>query len=238
MNHLLRRMHPHQTRRGSSTTRSGAALAPRPGRPQAGRLPGPHGWEHSPTKLGRITARHWAERGGDRFSAPVLPLVEVRATSNFSGANPRRRQGRRRHGSPPARQCRSPNGSNGSVAVSMVGGHHYGDCRRIAYEPSRLGEAPSGYPRQWQTPSIRSSGTGSAGRTGWRWAGANTAGWWRQPNTGATHCSNTSGRSWMGHCLGAGSGCCRCLSLPGGVHPHSGEDLSIGYDSHHSEVVR
>ena len=108
-------------------------------------------------------------------------------------------------------------------------------------ERMKLGEAPDSYPRP-VAGAVRTTAASRDQRSVCARAGrrAIPSALSRPRSTAATHCSNTFTRSWKARSPGPpGSRGQSCCSQRGGDFLfESGQDLSIGYDSHNSEVIR
>ncbi len=204
---------------------------------------GPHGWEYSATNLGRITALGIGpSEGVIGFQRQVLPLVEVRADFELSREQLRDVD----RGADDTDLGPLDNAAHQMAITENVAVFHgwqdviTGIVEASPYEPSRLGEAPSGYPRHVANAIDSLLGNGVSGPYGLALG--------RDQYRRVVETTEHGGYPLLEHLRkildgpivwAPGVDGAVVVSLRGGDFIlDSGEDLSIGYDSHDSEVVR
>jgi len=204
---------------------------------------GPHGWEYSATNLGRTDPLSSAPcTGVTGFQRRVLPLVEVRAGFELSRAELRDADrgaedadledlDRAAHQIAVAENKAVFHGWNGAMT---------GIEEATPHEPISLGGAPDDYPRPVAAAVERLLHNGISGPYGLALGGEQ----YQRVAEGAEH----GGYPLLEHLRkilegpivwAPGVGGALVLSLRGGDFLlESGQDLSIGYDSHDGDVVR
>jgi uncharacterized linocin/CFP29 family protein len=205
---------------------------------------GPHGWEHSATNTGRTKALGQApgEEGVLGFQRKVLPLVEVRADFELSREQLRDAdRGADDTDLSPLDQAAHRVAVTENTAVF----HGWPDvitgiADASPYEEARLGEASSGYPRQVANAIDSLLWNGVSGPYGLALG--------RDQYRRVVETSEHGGYPLLEHLRkildgpivwAPGVDGAVVVSLRGGDFIfESGEDLSIGYDSHDNEVVR
>lgn len=204
---------------------------------------GPHGWEYSATNLGHV--RPLGSRPGDGvlgFQRQVLPIVELRADFELSREQLRDAdRGADDTDLGPLDQA----AHQLAVAENVAVFHGWQDVltgisEASPYEPVRLGEAPSGYPRHVANAIDWLLGNGISGPYGLALG--------RDQYRRVVETAEHGGYPLLDHLRkildgpivwAPGVDGAVVVSLRGGDFIlDSGEDLSIGYDSHDSEVVR
>ena len=208
---------------------------------------GPHGWEHSATNLGR-TSRSAGDADARASAALPAPRAaagraagRLRALARGARATPiaapTTSTSSRSTGRPPDRDRREhrrlPRLGSGAID---------GIAEASPHEPrSRSATPPTAYPRHvaGAVELLLAQRDRRALRAGAR-AASSTAASSRPPSTAATRCSTTCARSSSGPIVWApGVEGAVVLSLRGGDFLfESGQDLSIGYDSHDADIVR
>ena len=205
---------------------------------------GPLGWQHSATNLGRIAALDAPFDGVTAAQRRVLPLVELRAPfdvlraeladsdrgaedTDFDDA----RRGRARSSPRP----RTPRCSTASRQRASS----------ASQRPRRTTAIPLGK-RLQPLPAARRQGGRAPARGRHRRAlrhgaraGAHTSSCSRAPRTAAGSCSTTCARSSADRSCGRpGVEGAVVLSMRGGDFLfESGEDISVGYESHGGDAV-
>jgi uncharacterized linocin/CFP29 family protein len=204
---------------------------------------GPHGWEYSATNLGHTVALGVGPGDGViGFQRRVLPLVELRADFELS-----------------REQLRDADrgADDTDLAALDLAAHQIAIAENVAvfhgwqgvvtgiaeaspYDEVRLGEAPSGYPRHVANAIDSLLGNGIAGPYGLALG--------RDQYRRVIETAEHGGYPLLEHLRkildgpivwAPGVDGAVVVSLRGGDFIlDSGEDLSIGYDSHDSEVVR
>jgi uncharacterized linocin/CFP29 family protein len=205
---------------------------------------GPHGWDYSATNLGHTAELGQApgEDGVIGFQRRVLPLVEVRADFELSREQLRDAdRGADDTDLGPLDQAAHKVAVTENVAVF----HGWQDVitgisEASPYEKARLGENPSGYPRQVANAIDGLLGNGVSGPYGLALG--------RDQYRRVVETAEHGGYPLFEHLRkilegpivwAPGVDGAIVVSLRGGDFViDSGEDLSIGYDSHDSEVVR
>ena len=204
---------------------------------------GPHGWEYSATNLGHVKALGLGPGDGVLgFQRQVLPIVEVRADFELSRDQLRDADrgaddtdlgplDRAAHQIAIAENVAVFHGWQGAVT---------GIDEASPYEQARLGEATSGYPRQVANAVDSLLGNGISGPYGLALG--------RDQYRRVIETAEHGGYPLLEHLRkildgpivpAPGVDGAVVVSLRGGDFIlDSGEDLSIGYDSHDSEVVR
>ena len=205
---------------------------------------GPHGWEHSATNLGRTTPLGSAAGRGRLGSAAACPAARraARRLRALARGAARRRSRRRRHRPRGARQGRPPDRDRRERGrlprlARRDHGHRGGLAPRA--DPARRdgGRLPAPSRERRRAAAVQRH---RRRRTVSRSGASSTAAWSRPPSTAAIRCSSTCARSSKDRSSGRPAWTARwSLSLRGGDFVfESGQDLSIGYDSHDADVVR
>jgi uncharacterized linocin/CFP29 family protein len=204
---------------------------------------GPHGWEHSATNLGRTSPLEKApSRGVSALKRRVLPLIELRASFELSRSELRDADrgaddmdvgalDRAAHEIAVAENVAVFHGWDG--AITGIG-------EASPHEPVKLGDSSEGYPGQvaGAVEQLLCSGiTGpyglALGREQYRTV-VETTEHGGYPLLDHLHKILEGPIVWAPGVKGA-----VVLSLRGGDFVfESGQDLSIGYDSHDNEVVQ
>ena len=204
---------------------------------------GPHGWEHSATNLGRTTALASSPcEGVSGLQRRVLPLVELRADFELSREELRDAD----RGADDTDLTVLDNAAHQIAVAENIAVFHgcpgaiTGISEASPYGDMALGEDPDGYPRQVAAAveTLLANGVGgpygmALGREEFRRV-IETAEHGGYPLL--DHLAKILGGQlvWAPGVNGA-----VVLSLRGGDFVlDSGEDLSIGYDSHDADVVR
>jgi uncharacterized linocin/CFP29 family protein len=244
MNHLLRSHAPisdagWELLDGEARERLTPALATR----KLVDFSGPHGWEHSATNLGRTSPLSSAPcEGVSGLQRRVLPLVEVRADFELSLAELRdadrgaddtdlEQLDKAAHQIAVAENIAVFHGWDG--AITGIG-------EASPHEPAQLGDAPEGYPRQLAGAVERLLGSGIGGPYGLALG--------REQYRRVVETAEHGGYPLLDHLRkilegpivwAPGVTGAVVLSLRGGDFVfQSGQDHSIGYESHDGEVVR
>jgi uncharacterized linocin/CFP29 family protein len=204
---------------------------------------GPHGWEHSATNLRRTTPLASAPCDGvSGLQRRVLPLVEVRADFELSRSELRDAD----RGAEDA-DLEPLDKAAHQIAVAenkaVFHGWHgamTGIEEATPHSPIPLGDTPDDYPRPVAAAIERLLGLGVSGPYGLALGGEQ----YRQVAEGAEH----GGYPLLEHLRkilegpivwAPGVGGALVLSLRGGDFLfESGQDISLGYDSHDGDVVR
>jgi uncharacterized linocin/CFP29 family protein len=204
---------------------------------------GPHGWEYSATNLGHVKPLGLGPGDGVLgFQRQVLPIVEVRADFELSRDQLRNAdRGADDTDLGPLDRAAHQIALAENVAVF----HGWGDVvtgisEASPYEQSRLGEATSSYPRQVANSVDWLLGNGISGPYGLALG--------RDQYRRVIETAEHGGYPLLEHLRkildgpivwAPGVDGAIVVSLRGGDFIFdSGEDLSVGYDSHDSEVVR
>jgi uncharacterized linocin/CFP29 family protein len=244
MNHLLRELAPitesgWQLLDQEARERLKPALAAR----KLVDFSGPHGWEHSATNLGRTDPlASGPSEGVSGLRRRVLPLVEMRADFELSRAELRDAD----RGADDTDLEPLDNAAHEMAAAENAAVFHgwQGAINGIAeaspHEPIPLGPAAAGYPRPVASAVERLLLSGIAGPDGlalgneyYRWV-IETAEGGGYPLLEHLRTIVEGPIVWAPGVVGAVA-----LSLRGGDFAFdSGQDVSIGYDSHDGEVVR
>ena len=244
MNHLLRSLAPisdsgWKMLDDEARERLAPALAAR----RLVDFSGPHGWEHSATNLGRIAPLASAPCDGvTGLQRRVLPLVEVRADFELSRAELRDAD---RGADDTDLEPLDKAAHEIAVAENKAVFHGWhgaltGIEEATPHAPIPLGEAPDDYPRPVAAAVERLLHNGISGPYGLALGGEQ----YRRVTEGAEH----GGYPLLEHLhkilegpivWAPGVGGALVLSLRGGdFRFESGQDLSIGYDSHDGDTVR
>jgi uncharacterized linocin/CFP29 family protein len=204
---------------------------------------GPHGWEHSATNLGRTSplASPPAE-GVSGLTRRVLPLVEVRADFELSRAELRDAD----RGAEDADLDALDEAARRIALAENVAVFHgwpdaiTGVAEASPHEPSQLGDATDDYPRHVAGAVERLLCNGITGPYGLAVG--------REQYRRVVETAEHGGYPLLDHLRkilegpivwAPGVKGAVVLSLRGGDFLfESGQDLSIGYDSHDSDVVR
>ena len=244
MNHLLRAQAPvsdavWKLLDDEARQRSVPALAAR----KLVDFTGPHGWEYSATNLGRAQRLESAPGDGVLgFQRRVLPVVEVRADFQLSRDELRDAdRGADDTDLGPLDRAAYQVAVTENVAVF----HGWEDVttgisESSPYEPTKLSEAPSSYPRQVANAIDRLLGSGIGGPYGLALGRDQYRSVIETAEHGGYPLLEHLGKILEGPIVWApGVDGAIVVSLRGGDFVlASGEDLSIGYDSHDAEVVR
>ena len=140
---------------------------------------GPHGWEYSATNLGHVKSLGSGPGDGVLgFQRQVLPIVEVRADFELS-RDQLRDADRGADDTDLGPLDRAAHQM--AIAENVAVFHGWQDVvmgieEASPYEPARLGEATSGYPRQMANAIDSLLGNGISGPTVWPSDGTSTAG--------------------------------------------------------------
>jgi uncharacterized linocin/CFP29 family protein len=204
---------------------------------------GPHGWEHSATNLGRTGSLPSAPCDGvSGLQRRVLPLVETRADFELSRAELRDAD---RGAADADLEALDKAAHQIAVAENIAVFHGWqgaitGIGETSPYEQASLGDTAEGYPRQVAGAVERLLCSGIGGPYGLALG--------REQYRGVVETAEHGGYPLLDHLrkilegpivwapgvLGA-----VVVSLRGGDFLfESGQDLSIGYDSHDGDVVR
>jgi uncharacterized linocin/CFP29 family protein len=203
---------------------------------------GPHGWEYSATNLGRVTPLPGAPaQGVSGLHRRVLPLVEVRADFELSRSELRDAD---RGADDTDLGALDKAAHQIAIAENVAVFHGWqsaitGVAEASPYDPLQLGEA-DGYPRPVASAVERLLCSGVEGPYGLALG--------RDQYRRVVETAEHGGYPLLDHLRkilegpivwAPGVDGAVVLSLRGGDFVfESGEDLSIGYDSHDSEVVR
>jgi uncharacterized linocin/CFP29 family protein len=204
---------------------------------------GPHGWEHSATNLGHV--KPLGSGPGDGvlgFQRKVLPIVEVRADFELS-RDQLRNSDRGADDTDLAPLDRAAHQMAVAENVAVFHGWQeviVGISGASPYDQTRLGEAPSGYPRQVANAIDTLLGNGISGPYGLAVG--------RDQYRRVVETTEHGGYPLFEHLRkildgpivwAPGVDGAIVVSLRGGDFIlDSGQDLSIGYDSHDDDVVR
>jgi uncharacterized linocin/CFP29 family protein len=244
MNHLLRSLAPisdsgWKMLDDEARERLAPALAAR----RLVDFSGPHGWEHSATNLGRTDRLGSAPcQGVSGLQRRVLPLVEVRADFELSRTELRDAD----RGAEDAdledldRAAHQIAVAENKAVFHGWDGAMTGIEEATPHEPISLGAAPDDFPRPVAAAVERLLHNGISGPYGLALGGEQ----YQRVAEGAEH----GGYPLLEHLRkilegpivwAPGVGGALVLSLRGGDFLlESGQDLSIGYDSHDGDVVR
>jgi uncharacterized linocin/CFP29 family protein len=244
MNHLLRPHAPISDAAwnlldGEAHERLTPALAAR----KLVDVSGPHGWEHSATNLGRTSPLTSSpSEGVSGLQRRVLPLVEVRADFALSRAELRDAD-RGADDIDLAGLDKAAHQMAVAENVAVFHGWHdafTGIVEASPHEQVELGDDANGYPRQVASAVERLLGSGVAGPYGLALG--------REQYQRVVETAEHGGYPLLDHLRkilegpivwAPGVRGAVVLSLRGGDFVFdAGQDLSIGYDSHDSEVVR
>jgi uncharacterized linocin/CFP29 family protein len=204
---------------------------------------GPHGWEYSATNIGHVTPLGVGPgEGVIGFQRQVLPIVEVRADFELSREQLRDVD----RGADDTDLGPLDNAAHQMAITENLAVFHgwqgviTGIAEASPYEPSRLGEAPNGYPRQVANAIDSLLGNGVNGPYGLALG--------RDQYRRVVETAEHGGYPLLEHLRkildgplvwAPGVDGAVVVSLRGGDFIlDSGQDLSIGYDSHDREVVR
>ena len=204
---------------------------------------GPHGWTYSATNLGRVTGLESPPCAGvTGLQRRVLPLVEVRADFALSRSEIRDAdRGAEDADWEPLDKAAHQIAVSENIAV-FHGWHGAmtGIEEATPHTPISLGETPDDYPRPVAAAVERLLHNGISGPYGMALGGEQ----YQRVAEGAEH----GGYPLLEHLRkilegpivwAPGVGGALVLSLRGGDFLfESGQDLSIGYDSHDGDVVR
>ncbi len=204
---------------------------------------GPHGWEYSATNLGHVNALGSGPGDGVLgFQRQVLPIVEVRADFELSRDQLRDAD---RGADDTDLGALDRAAHQIALAENVAVFHGWGDVvtgisEASPYEQPRLGDATSSYPRQVANSVDWLLGNGISGPYGLALG--------RDQYRRVIETAEHGGYPLLEHLRkildgpivwAPGVDGAIVVSLRGGDFIlDSGEDLSIGYDSHDSEVVR
>ena len=244
MNHLLRSHAPISDAAwnlldGEAHERLTPALAAR----KLVDVSGPHGWEHSATNLGRTSPLTSSpSEGVSGLQRRVLPLVEVRADFELSRAELRDAD----RGADDIDLAALDTAAHQMAVTENVAVFHgwndafTGIVEASPHEQVQLGDDANGYPRQVASAVERLLGSGIAGPYGLALG--------REQYQKVVETAEHGGYPLLNHLRkilegpivwAPGVRGAVVLSLRGGDFVFdAGQDLSIGYDSHDSEVVR
>jgi uncharacterized linocin/CFP29 family protein len=244
MNHLLRPHAPISDAAwnlldGEAHERLTPALAAR----KLVDVAGPRGWEHSATNLGRTSPLTSSpSEGVSGLQRRVLPLVEVRADFALYRAELRDAD-RGADDIDLAELDKAAHQMAVAENVAVFHGWHdafTGIVEASPHEQVQLGDDANGYPRQVASAVERLLGSGVAGPYGLALG--------RQQYQRVVETAEHGGYPLLDHLhkilegpivWAPGVRGAVVLSLRGGDFVFdAGQDLSIGYDSHDSEVVR
>jgi uncharacterized linocin/CFP29 family protein len=244
MNHLLRSIAPISDANwklldSEARERATPALAAR----KLVDFAGPHGWEHSATNLGRTNREASSpSEGVSGLQRRVLPLVEVRAEFELSRAELRDAD---RGADDTDLEALDKAAHQIAVAENVAVFHGWqgvitGIGEASPHEKTRLGDDTDGYPRQVAGAVERLLSSGITGPYGLALGPEQ----YRRVVETAEH----GGYPLLDHLRkilegpiiwAPGVKGAIVVSLRGGDFVFdSGQDLSIGYDSHDNEVVR
>ena len=204
---------------------------------------GPHGWEHSATNLGRTSPLASAPcEGVSGLQRRVLPLVELRADFELSRAELRDAD-RGADDTDLERLDKAAHQIAVAENVAVFHGWHgaiTGIGEASPHKQVKLGDAPEGYPRQVAGAVERLLSSGITGPYGLALG--------REQYRRVIESAEHGGYPLLDHLRkilegpivwAPGVTGAVVLSLRGGDFVfESGQDPSIGYDSHDSEVVR
>jgi uncharacterized linocin/CFP29 family protein len=244
MNHLLRGLAP--------ITESGWQLLDQEARDRlqpalaARRLvdfTGPHGWEHSATNLGRTDSlASGASEGVSGLRRRVLPLVELRADFELSRAELRDAD---RGADDTDLEALDRAAHQVAMAENVAVGHGWqgaisGISEASPHEPMPLGETANGYPRAVAAAVERLLQSGIAGPYGLALG--------REQYRAVIETAEHGGYPLLEHLRkivegpivwAPGVSGALLISQRGGDFVFdSGQDISIGYQSHDDEVAR
>lgn len=244
MNHLLRSLAPisdagWKLLDDEARQRSVPALAAR----KLVDFSGPHGWDYSATNLGRTERPEPSpSEGVIGAQRRVLPLVEIRA--DFAVTRAELRDADRGADDTNLRELDTA-AHQIAVAENIAVFHGWpglitGIAEASPYEQTRLGEAADGYPRQVAGAVDRLLGSGITGPYGLALG--------REQYRRVSETAEHGGYPLLEHLRkilegpivwAPGVSGAVVVSLRGGDFVlESGQDLSIGYESHDAQVVR
>jgi uncharacterized linocin/CFP29 family protein len=244
MNHLLRELAPisesvWQVLDEEARERLKPALAAR----KLVDFSGPRGWEHSATNLGRTDRAESApSEGVSGLRRRVLPVVEMRADFELSRAELRDAE---RGADDTDLDALDQAAHDIAVTENVAVAHGWqgvitGISEATPHEPMPLGQAPEGYPRPVAAAVERLLQSGVAGPYGLALGS--------EQYRSAIETAERGGYPLLEHLRkivegpivwAPGVTGALLLSLRGGDFIFdSGQDISIGYESHDGEVVR
>jgi uncharacterized linocin/CFP29 family protein len=244
MNHLLRELAPisesvWQVLDEEARERLKPALAAR----KLVDFSGPRGWEHSATNLGRTDRAESApSEGVSGLRRRVLPVVEMRADFELSRAELRDAE---RGADDTDLDALDQAAHDIAVTENIAVAHGWqgvitGISEATPHEPMPLGQAPEGYPRPVAAAVERLLQSGVAGPYGLALGS--------EQYRSAIETAERGGYPLLEHLRkivegpivwAPGVTGALLLSLRGGDFIFdSGQDISIGYESHDGEVVR
>jgi uncharacterized linocin/CFP29 family protein len=244
MNHLLRELAPisesvWQVLDEEARERLKPALAAR----KLVDFSGPRGWEHSATNLGRTDRAESApSEGVSGLRRRVLPVVEMRADFELSRAELRDAE---RGADDTDLDALDQAAHDIAVTENVAVAHGWqgvitGISEATPHEPMPLGQAPEGYPRPVAAAVERLLQSGVAGPYGLALGS--------EQYRSAIETAERGGYPLLEHLRkivegpivwAPGVTAALLLSLRGGDFIFdSGQDISIGYESHDGEVVR
>ncbi|HTX47418.1 MAG TPA: family 1 encapsulin nanocompartment shell protein [Solirubrobacteraceae bacterium] len=243
MNHLLRSLAPISDRTwelldNEARERLAPALAAR----KLVDFSGPFGWEYSATNLGRVELSGWPAEGVAARQRKVLPVIELRAEFTLAAAElaDADRGADDVDLEPLDRAAHQIALGENAAVLNGVDGAITGIAEATPHDRISLGENPEGYPREVTAAVDRLLSSGVAGPYALALGPdpykkvVQTAEHGGYPLVEHLHKIIDGPVVWTPGLSGG-----VLVSLRGGDFTlHSGQDLSVGYDSHDRDGVR